>query len=219
MKTVLFQGDSITDCGRTRDVGLIDAHAPTAYGTGYAFMSTARLSLAHPGEYRFENRGISGNRIVDLYARIKIDILNLRPDYLTILIGINDVWHEINRKNGVAAEKYERIYRILLDEILAELPDVKILLLTPYVLQGTATVSDEDPQKWETFRRETALRAEAVKRIAADYPVWLCETQPLFDEAEKVVPKGILLVDGVHPGVAGDALLSDAVCRWFESVR
>ena len=84
MKRILFQGDSITDCGRAREN---DAHV----GTGYALLVKSQLGFENPGEYEFYNRGISGNRIVDLYARIKADIINLAPDYISILIGVNDV--------------------------------------------------------------------------------------------------------------------------------
>ena len=88
MKTILFQGDSITDAGRARDN---DANR----GVGYPHLVSARLGCDNPTEFNFINRGISGNRIVDLYARIKADIINLKPDVMSILIGVNDVWHEI----------------------------------------------------------------------------------------------------------------------------
>lgn len=219
MKTILFQGDSITDCIRDRTPAVMASTRVQRYGTGYPFMVAARLATDYPGEYTFENRGVSGNRIVDLYARIKCDLINLRPDYLTILIGVNDVWHEINSANGVDTEKFERIYRMLLDEIYEALPNVKILLLTPFVLRGTATVDPENPGKWETFRTEVAKRAEAVERIAKDYPVSLAVTQPLFDEAEKTAPEGTLCHDGVHPSLIGSQILCDTVLGWFRSVK
>ena len=104
-KVILFQGDSITDCGRDRNVS-------ESIGTGYPRLTAAKLGFENPGEYTFYNRGISGNRIVDLYARIKLDIINLKPDYMSILIGVNDVWHEVMRKNGVDTKKFEKIYSI-----------------------------------------------------------------------------------------------------------
>ena len=219
MKTVLFQGDSITDCCRKREVDLISIENHYAFGTGYAFLSASQLALDHPGEYTFMNRGVSGNRIVDVYARIKADILNLRPDFMSCLIGINDVWHEINHQNGVPTAKFERIYRMMLDEIYEELPDIRILLLTPYVIPGTATVDPENPAKWEAFRDGCAEKAEAVERIAKDYPVALSVTQPLFDAAYKTVSDNPLARDGVHAGLAGAAILSREFIKWFESVR
>ena len=124
MKTILFQGDSITDCGRRRE-------DITSTGAGYAHMVKGQLGYEHPGEYEFINKGVSGNRIVDVYARIKMDITNLKPDYMSLLIGVNDVWQELRgRYNGVEAEKFEKIYDMLISEILDVLPDIKILILT-----------------------------------------------------------------------------------------
>ena len=106
MKTILFQGDSITDAGRARD-------NDSNVGIGYPVLVKGTLGFEHPGEYTFLNRGISGNRVVDVYARIKSDIINLKPDVMSILIGVNDVWHEFSRKNGVDAEKFEKVYSML----------------------------------------------------------------------------------------------------------
>lgn len=111
-KRILFQGDSITDCGRHRD----QFHD---LGRGYPHLIKAGLGLDCPGDYEFINRGISGNRIVDLYARIKCDFINLQPDYASIYIGVNDTWHEIASQNGVDTAKFEKIYEMLIDEIQA----------------------------------------------------------------------------------------------------
>ena len=109
-KRILFQGDSITDCGRNRE----DFYG---MGEGYPYLIKGTLGMEAPEEYEFINRGVSGNRIVDLYARIKLDIINLKPDYLCIYIGVNDTWHEISRQNGVDTKKFEMIYVMLIDEI------------------------------------------------------------------------------------------------------
>ena len=113
MQKILFQGDSITDCGREKK-------DPCSMGNGYANLVKASLGADRPGAYEFINRGISGNRIVDLYARIKADFINLAPDYASIYIGVNDAWHEINWCNGVDTAKFERMYTMLLDEIFAD---------------------------------------------------------------------------------------------------
>ena len=103
---ILFQGDSITDCYRVKEGDALDIRI----GMGYALMCQAELMYEEPGKYEIFNRGVSGNRITDLYARIKSDIINLKPDVMSILIGVNDVWHELSSQNGVSAEKYEKIY-------------------------------------------------------------------------------------------------------------
>ena len=106
-KVILFQGDSITDAGRDRanKFGL---------GKGYPNFVSGHLGAKYPYQFQYINRGISGNRVVDLYARIKMDMINLKPDYMSILIGINDVWHEIFDKNGVAADKFEMVYGLMI---------------------------------------------------------------------------------------------------------
>ena len=129
---ILFQGDSITDAGRGRENFEV-------MGTGYPHLIKAYLNAREPQAYTFSNRGISGNRIVDLYARIKADIINLRPDFMSILIGVNDVWHEFSGKNGVSAEKYEKIYSMLIEEVKAELPDLRIVIMEPFVLPSSGT--------------------------------------------------------------------------------
>ena len=109
MKRILFQGDSITDACRDRE------HLDNL-GIGYPTLVKAELGFENPEKFDFQNRGISGNRIVDVYARIKSDIINLSPDYMSILIDVNDVWHEISYQNGIDAEKYQKIYCMMLDE-------------------------------------------------------------------------------------------------------
>ena len=108
---ILFQGDSITDAGR-------DYNNDGALGRGYALLVEAALGYAEPGEHTFINKGISGNRIVDVYARMKRDILNYKPDVMSILIGVNDVWHELSDSpNGVDADKFFKIYSMLIEEV------------------------------------------------------------------------------------------------------
>ena len=107
MKRVLFQGDSITDMMRSRENDKF-------LGIGYPVLVSAELGLDYPGEYEFLNRGVSGNRIVDLYARIKSDIINLKPDVISFLIGINDVWHELDRDTTVWMPKSIILYILCL---------------------------------------------------------------------------------------------------------
>ena len=212
-KVIVFQGDSITDAGRDRmDVfGL---------GIGYPNLVTAELSVEHPYLYQFFNRGISGNRVVDLYARIKMDMINLKPDYMSILIGINDVWHEIFDHNGVSAEKFERVYGWMIEELLCELPNLKLMLLEPFVLPGSATRSDnENPCRWEYFRAETDLRREAVKRLADKYGLRFVPLQDMFDKVNADAPDGYWLSDGVHPTAAGHELIKRAWLEAFETMQ
>ena len=211
MKLILFQGDSITDCGRNRDFDY-------SKGMGYATMVAGELGLTAPYEYDFLNRGISGNRVVDLFARMKKDMINLKPDVMSILIGVNDVWHEYTRQNGVSAEKYELVYDLMVEELLRELPDLKLIIMEPFVLPGSNTVTTEEtPGRWEFFAKEVPLRAQAARRIAEKYGLPFVELQKLFDKVNADAPEmGYWLQDGVHPTAAGHALIKNA---WLEAFQ
>lgn len=204
MQTVLFQGDSITDAGRSRENDMFR-------GYGYATMVAGELGYTHPGEYTCINRGVSGDRVVDLLARVKYDIINLQPDVMSILIGINDVWHEVSCGNGIAADKYVVLYDMLIQQIKEALPNIKIMILEPFVLSGTATESH-----WDYFREETALRAQKAKSIAEKYDLCYVSLQDKFDAAVQLAPASHWLYDGVHPTAAGHTLIARA---WMEAFQ
>ena len=211
-KLILFQGDSITDAGRSRE-------NDRASGQGYARLTEAELGFTYPEEYTFLNRGISGNRIVDVYARIKMDIINLAPDYMSILIGINDVWHEWTKKNGVSAQKFEKIYDMLIEEIKEALPEIKIMILEPFVLPGSATESNEEQEgRYEYFRKETLLRAAAARRIAEKHNLVFVPLQEKFDAANDAHPD-VWLSDGVHPAAPGAHLIKNEWVKAFEQMK
>lgn len=212
-KRILFQGDSITDCSRNRE-------QISSMGTGYALMVKGQLGCEQPGEYEFINKGISGNRIVDVYARIKQDIINLKPDYMSLLIGVNDVWHELGgRCNGVSAEKFEKIYDMLIGEVLEALPDLKIMILAPFVLEASATMAtEEEPGRWDSFRTEVPLRAAAAERIAKKYGLPFITLQDKFDEACKQAPASYWLVDGVHPTPMGHWIIKNEWLKAFHNL-
>ncbi|MBQ6716948.1 MAG: SGNH/GDSL hydrolase family protein [Clostridia bacterium] len=200
MKTILFQGDSITDAGRSRE-------NDEWYGHGYPMIVAAEIMHDYPGEFKAINRGIGGNRIVDLYARMKSDILNLKPDYLTILIGVNDVWHDfLENPNGVSNEKFLKIYDMLIEEIQSELKDIKIYILEPFVLKGFAT---ED--NWDAFRKGVYLRAESARIIAEKHDLSFIPLQNTFDRLSQTCPPAYWLIDGVHPSAAGHKVIANAV--------
>ena len=206
MKRVLFQGDSITDAGRSRDQ---DANV----GRGYPHLVKAALNFREPMEYDFINRGISGNRSVDLYARIKADILNLKPDFISILLGVNDVWHEFDGDNGVDADKFYRIYCMLIEEIKSELPAVQILIMEPFCLRGSATEA-----YYDEFRAEVEKRACMAKKVAETYGLTFLPLQGELDALADIMPPSELLADGVHPTPVGHTFLKNAWIRAFREM-
>jgi lysophospholipase L1-like esterase len=205
---ILFQGDSITDVGRNTNNGSL-----ISIGQGYPCLIASRLGADEPGKFEFVNRGISGNRIVDVYARIKADCWNLEPDLLSVLIGVNDVWHEFGGKNGVEANRFYNVYRMLVGDTKDRLPDIKMILMEPFVLKASATEG-----AWDLFRSETEKRAEAVKRVAEEYDVTFLPLQEMFDKAAETAPASFWLGDGVHPTPAGHQLIADAWIRTFRTL-
>lgn len=203
MITVLFQGDSITDGRRIRE----DA---TDLGQWYAKRVAGDLELKYPGKYKFINRGVAGNRVVDVYARIKADIINLKPDVMTIMIGGNDVAAEYVRQNGVPIEKYERIYNLLLDEVQAALPNIKFIIMGSYNRIGAS-------EKAKMIQPEIAERAAIAKKIAEQRGCPYIDIQSLFNEAEA---RGVqhLTYDDVHPDYAGSELIKNALMAEIEKI-
>lgn len=208
MKTILFQGDSITDTGRIKD-------NEENFGAGYALLTTAELGYLNPGKYKFVNKGISGNRIVDLYARIKSDIINVKPDYMSILIGVNDVWHELQHNNGVDVDKFFKIYSMIIEEVKEALPNTKIMILEPYVLEDYVTSIDGI---WETFKKEVALRAKKAREIAEKYNLVFVPLQEKLDVATKEHGVRYYTYDGVHPTPFGHELIKREWLKGFNKL-
>ena len=200
---ILFQGDSITDCGRSYNDNC-------NLGRGYPHLVEAELGYREPAKYEFFNRGISGNRIVDVYARIKRDIINLKPDVMSILIGVNDVWHDLgDSPNGVDPDKFFKIYCMLIEEVKAALPDIKIMILEPFVLKAAAT-----EENWDYFNVETKKRAEMAKRVAEKYSLTFIPLQDGFDKLATLAENNYWIGDGVHPTPKGHAYIKS---KWLDA--
>ena len=203
---ILFQGDSITDCGRDRNAQDKPNHTG-ALGQGYASRLAGELLADYPGSgLRIFNRGISGNRVVDLYARWKCDGVNLEPDLISILIGVNDTWHEFGSRNGVEIDRFEIVYRMLLEFTRARRPNVGLVLCEPFVLDcGVVT------PEWKL---DIAARQEVVSRLAVEFGAVRVAFQEMFNEALKEAPAEYWADDGVHPTPAGHTRMA----RFWRSV-
>ncbi|MBI2510400.1 MAG: SGNH/GDSL hydrolase family protein [Opitutae bacterium] len=205
--TVLFIGDSITDAGRAR-TGSDYNHT---MGQGYAFIISATLGnqLAER-DLTFINRGISGNRVGDLRKRWQADVLDLKPDVLSILVGVNDTL----AKDAGSAEEFERIYDELLHDTLAALPKVRIVLGEPFLLP-VGKIKDGYVASFAELKK----RQDAVARLAAKYQLPFIRYQAAFDEACARAPADHWSWDGVHPHYAGHALMADAWLRTVAALR
>lgn len=206
MKTILFIGDSITDAGRERNDDRI-------MGYGYATMTAGKIGCDYPGAFRFFNRGINGNRSIDLYARLKRDIINLKPDYMSIHVGVNDVWHELDFCDGISAKKYEKIMDALLQEIKAALPDIKIIFMEPFVLRGKGT-----ERYFEEFEPEVRQRARIVKEIAEKHGFPFVPLQGKLEELVAKTSSETVLLDGVHPTYVGHELISRELYQAYRAI-
>lgn len=207
MKAIVFLGDSITDTGRVRT-------SDESMGAGYALMVSAHLGLEYPGQYVCYNKGVNNDRITDLYARVKRDVLNYKPDILSILVGVNDVWRETYENDGVDAEKYAKMYSMLIEEIKAALPDVRIIIMEPFVLK-----TDFTGPYWEYLSAEVPKRAQKAKELAEKYGLYYVPLQEKFDELVKLRPNKYWLKDGVHPSLAGHEVLKREWLKAFHALE
>ena len=205
MKTILFIGDSITDCRRDRT-------DPAGMGEGYAMLAARLLEKKYPGQFKFVNRGISGNRSVDVYERRQADIFDVKPDYISILMGVNDVWHELTCGAGVDEDTYLEVYRSLLEEIREKLPEAKILLMEPFVNEGAAT-----QENIETFEMGVAMRSEAVQLLCAKHDLPFLSLQFDLYELEEQHPAGYWTLDGVHPTLNFHRYMAEKWVKAFET--
>lgn len=209
---ILFYGDSITDAGRNRDCL---THI-SSLGYGYVRVIADRLTGHNPEKYEVINTGIGGNRVVDLYSRIKSDAWNLKPDVISILIGVNDVWHEVDGKNGVELDRFEAVYRMMIADTKKALPNVRLILCEPFVLRGGATNSTaEMPDRYERFC-EVYNYAKVVKKLADEFNLPFLPLQKPLTEAAENSKAEYYLSDGVHPATAGATLIADEWLKLFK---
>ncbi len=203
--TVLFQGDSITDAGREKEKQ--EPNNSRSFGSGYAFLAASTL-LSDLPEKRLVlyNRGISGNKVYQLADRWVEDCLELNPDVLSILIGINDYWHMRNGNYNGTIEIYENDYRALLQRTKEKLPEVKLIICQPFAVVDTAAVDES----WVAPVKEYQVVA---KKMADEFDALWVPFQEVFDEAIKNAPATYWTHDGVHPSMAGAQLMAEAWLR------
>jgi lysophospholipase L1-like esterase len=205
---ILFQGDSITDGnrGRNEDPNHIMGH-------GYAFSIASRVGADYPEKrYKFYNRGISGNKVTDLEKRWQTDTLDLKPDVLSILVGVNDANSVVfNRQSPVSVGEYEEVYEALLEKTRAIFPEIILVLCEPFVLKvGRMN------EKWEVSYSDMLKRQAIVRKLSQKYDTAFVGFQQVFDKACEKVPCDYWIWDGVHPTVAGHELMAR---EWMKQVE
>ncbi len=195
----LFQGDSITDGNRTRDNDWNHI-----MGHGYQFIIASKLWYDFPKKgFHFINRGISGNKISDLTTRWQKDTLDLKPDVLSILIGINDISALLNGDNNFTAENYENGYRALLQQTKQQLPNIQFVLCEPFILP-VGNVKE----RWQEYSIEVEKCQAIVKKICIEFNAIFVEFQSAFNKALSKAPAEYWIWDGIHPMPAGHELMA-----------
>lgn len=193
---ILFQGDSITDCGRDRS----DIHN---LGHGYAYYAAQMLTERHPDiEFEFVNLGISGNRTPDLVNRLESDFVEIQPDIVSILIGVNDTWHHSSPSDPWMKHTYfEHCYRTVLTA-LKDRTNAKILLLEQFLLPA--------PEK-AYFREDLDPKIQITRKLARTFADGFVPTDGLLAAAYTTEDWQRFSEDGVHPTAYG----AQAIARWY----
>ena len=181
---VLFQGDSITDCNRMT--------VPCeGLGRGYAMMVASMWTASNPeSDARFVNRGLSGNRTLDLAARWKEDCLDIHPDCLSILVGVNDTWRHFSLGETTSSAQFTTNYRSLIDQAKGNVHSPSLVLCEPFLLEFSAERKD--------WMEDLEPKIEIVRALAREHRAILVPFQSIFDEAAKKRPPEFWCPDGVH---------------------
>jgi lysophospholipase L1-like esterase len=198
---ILFQGDSITDGNRGRS-----ADPNHILGHGYVFIIAAKHGAAFPDlKLDFMNRGVSGNTASNLQQRWQKDALDLKPDLLSILIGVND------SSRGVPPDQYEQAYDRLIADTKAANPRIRLVLCEPFLLPV-----GKKKENYETWRADIQQRQEIVARLAQKHGAALVRFQSAFEEACQRAPAEHWIWDGVHPTYSGHQIMAET---WERTVR
>jgi len=197
--TLVMIGDSITDAGRARP-GINPAGGP--FGNGYVNMVASHLRAAYPAHLiRVVNQGIGGHTVRDLKDRWQTDVLDLKPDWLSVMIGINDVWRQFDSPTNPQCHVYLDEYRSTLDELVAQTASQvrNIVLMTPYFIE---------PNKKDPMRVQMDRYSQTVKAIAKKYRTLFVDTQAVFDRVLKIRHPYYISGDRIHPNQTGHLLLA-----------
>jgi lysophospholipase L1-like esterase len=203
---IVFIGDSITDCSRR------DAEAP--FGNGYVNLVRSFVTARYPGlGLRWENRGIGGDTVRHLEARWDQDVIDERPDWLSVKIGINDVWRAFgtNAHEAVPIQEYEETYRRLLRRAVDE-TGCRLIVAEPYIIEANRT----DP-----MRQQMDVFGRVARTLAEEFGAINVRTQEAFDVALATTTPSDWADDRVHANLPGHAVIAiaflEALDFWMES--
>jgi acyl-CoA thioesterase-1 len=198
---IVFFGDSITDAGRIRE-------NDSDLGKGYVFLTAASLhsKLTNP-EFKIWNKGISGNRIYDLESRLDNDVFSLKPTVVSILIGINDVWHFFSGGKPSPHNEFYNAYHRILMRITKELK-ARVIILEPFLLPI--------PEDRKTWRADLDVKIQLIRDLAREFSTEYIPLDGIFARASAKVPMAHWMQDGVHPSLAGHSVISE---HWLKNLE
>ncbi len=205
-RRILFQGDSITDAGRNKEIN--EANNIQALGYGYSALISAQL-ISDNKEFQIYNKGISGHKVFQLIDRWQKDAIDIKPDVISILIGVNDFWHTLSNGYEGTVETYIDDYRKLIDQTLTALPKVKIIICEPFVVEGGTAITPEWTPAFDGYKKGSLA-------ISKEFKLPFVPFQEYFNRALKSAPASYWCPDGVHPSIAGSTLMAKA---WMETFK
>ena len=198
--TILFQGDSITDADRNRRKTL-------DLGTGYVMMVAERFSKKYPErKVTFLNRGLNGNRVRDLKNRWRKDCLDLKPNVVSIMIGVNDTLGGYFWNSLTSVEEFENDYRMILQQT-SDLLGAKIVLLEPFMLSAAKNQFG--------LREDLENRVKITRKLSKEFGTYLVPLNKIFEDAERIRDPSFWSADGIHPTLAGHALIAQ---NWLKTI-
>ena len=205
---ILFQGDSITDASRKKDD--LNFNSASALGNGYAMIAASELLFRHADKgLKIFNKGISGNKVYQLAERWQKDALDLRPQVLSILIGVNDYWHrKLNLYKGTP-KIYRDDYDALLTRTKEKYPNIRFIIGEPFALKGIKAVDESWFPEFDEYRR-------AARELADKFDAVFIPYQSIYEEASRKVPGVHWTYDGVHPSLAGAHLMAHS---WLQAIK
>jgi len=205
---VLFQGDSITDWGRDHNKNT--ANEFNTLGSGYVLLTASSLLREYAAlNLQIYNKGVSGNKVFQLSDRWDTDALTIKPNVLSIMVGVNDYWHTITSGYKGTIETYRGDYRKLLDRTKQALPGVKIIIGEPFAMKDVKAVDASWYPAFDAYR-------QAARDTASEFGAGFIPYQSVMDEALKLAPAPYWSLDGVHPSPAGASLMTYA---WLNAVK
>lgn len=205
---ILFQGDSITDSGRNKNDNTFNNSG--SLGSGYPMLAGAKLLEKNADlDLKIHNKGISGNKVFQLAERWENDCISLKPDILSILIGVNDIWHKLEGNYNGTVDIYRKDYISLLERTKKALPDVRLIICEPFAVRNVKAVDEKWYPEFYEYQK-------ASKDISEQFGATFIPFQKVFDEAQKRAPGAYWTGDGVHPTLAGAQLMAQA---WLEAIK